>query len=273
MSNGRLVLYHSESHIGFITLNRPEKLNAMSQALWMELGEAIAEAANDDQARVIILRGEGRAFSAGLDLSPDNALFTSLMASPGAAQKARLIKEIRKIQNVHTDLENLRKPTIAAVHGYCLGGGLELILCCDIRVASSDAVFALPESRLAIITDVGGLQRLPKVVGPGHAREISFRGHRFNAARAKEIHLVNYMCEDKQHLDNTVMEMAEEIAANPPLAVQGAKEVFMYDEKASSVEESLEYNAARSVMVLPSEDLNEVMTAMAEKRKGVFKGA
>ncbi|MFH1136229.1 MAG: enoyl-CoA hydratase-related protein [Pseudomonadota bacterium] len=272
MSNQDLVMYHREEHIGFITLNRPDKLNAMNVALWMSLGRAVSEADRDGQARVVIVRGRGRAFCAGLDLSPDNELLASLTSAPCAAQKAGLIEQIRKIQNVHTALEKLGKPTIAAIQGYCLGGGLELALCCDIRLASSDAVFALPESRLAIITDVGGLQRLPRVVGPGHAREISFRGHRFDAARAKEINLVNYVCRDQAALDLAVLEMAGEIAANPPLAVQGAKDVFLFNETVS-VEESLEYNAARSVMILPSEDLGEAVAAVAAKRKGNYQGA
>jgi enoyl-CoA hydratase len=133
-------------------------------------------------------------------------------------------------------------------------------------------VFSFPEAKLGFITDVGGLQRLPRVVGRGHAKEIAFRGHRFDANRALAINLVNDVFPDRETLDKKGTDMAEEIASNPPLAVQGAKEVFLFDEEAG-LEESLEYNAARSSMIVPSEDLFEAVSAYMQKRKGVYKGA
>ena len=133
-------------------------------------------------------------------------------------------------------------------------------------------MFALPEATLAIITDVGGLQRLPKVVGPGHAREIAFRGHRFDAQHARAINLVNEVCPDKETLDAKALEMALEIAGNPPLAVQGAKDVLLYNEEVP-MDQALDYNAARSSMIMPSKDLVEAMTSYLEKRKGKFEGA
>ena len=228
-------------------------------------------AEKDGEARVFILRGEGKAFSAGLDLGPENELISVLSGTPGATQKTAFFKIVLETQRIHTRLERLSRPTIAAIHGYCLGAGLELVACCDIRICSADAVFALPEATLAVITDVGGLQRLPKIVGRGHAREMAFRGHRITAERAKMISLVNEVYPDQETLYAKALEMAEEIAGNPPLAVQGAKEVMLYDEDAT-LEQSLEYNAARSSMILPSEDLFEAMTAFVQKRKGNFKG-
>lgn len=266
-----LVTYHREGHVGFITLNRPEKRNAMNAKLWKSLGNAVGMAEEDGEARVIILRGEGKTFSAGLDLGPENELISVISGTPGATQKTAFFKMVVETQEIHNRLERLSLPTIAAIHGYCLGAGLELAACCDIRICSADAVFALPEATLAIITDVGGLQRLPKIVGRGHAREIAFRGHRLNAERARMINLVNDVYPDKDTLFAKALEMAEEIASNPPLAVQGAKEVLLYDEDAT-LEQSLHYNAARSAMILPSEDLFEAMTAFMQKRKGKFQG-
>ena len=266
-----LVTYHREGYVGFITLNRPEKRNAMNGKLWRSLGDAVGMAEKDGDARVIVLRGEGKAFSAGLDLGPENELVSLLSGTPGASQKIAFFRVVLETQEIHTRLERLTRPTIAAIHGYCLGAGLELAACCDIRICSSDAVFALPEATLAVITDVGGLQRLPKIIGRGHAREMVFRGHRIDAGRARMINLVNDVYPDKETLFAKALEMAEEIAGNPPLAVQGAKEVMLYDENAT-LEKSLEYNAARSSMVLPSEDLFEAMTAFMQKRKGTFKG-
>ena len=266
-----LVTYHREGHVAFITLNRPEKRNAMNAKLWKSLGDAVGMAEEDGEARVIILKGEGKAFSAGLDLGPENELISVLGGTPGASQKTAFFKMVLETQEIHNRLERISRPTIAAIHGYCLGAGLELAACCDIRICSADAVFALPEATLAIITDVGGLQRLPKIVGRGHAREMAFRGHRIDAQRAMMIHLVNDVYPDKEALFAKALEMAKEIAGNPPLAVQGAKEVLLYDEDAT-LQQSLEYNAARSSMILPSEDLFEAMTAFMQKRKGVFKG-
>lgn len=267
-----VVTYRRDGHIGFITLNRPEKRNALNPVVWSALDRAIGMAEQDVEARVVLLRGEGQAFCAGLDLSQENELFSFVSKSPDASQKIQFFKEVRKTQDIHTRLERLLKPTIAVIHGHCLGAGLELVLCCDIRLCSQETLFSFPEAKLGFITDVGGLQRLPRVVGKGHAKEIAFRGHRFDADRARAINLVNDVFPDKETLEKKCMEMAEEIAGNPPLAVQGAKEVFLFDEE-SGLEESLEYNAARSSMIVPSQDLLEAVSAYMQKRKGEYKGA
>ena len=266
------VTYHRDGHVGFITLNRPEKRNALNPAVWGSLDSAIGLAEEDGDVRVVILQGEGKSFCAGLDLSPENELFSVVGMDPTASQKVEFFREVRKTQDIHTRLELLQRPTIAVIQGHCLGAGLELALCCDIRLCSSETLFALPEAKLGFITDVGGLQRLPKVVGKGHAREIAFRGHRFDAKRAQVINLVNDVYPDEETLRAKALEMAVEIAGNPPLAVQGAKDVLLFDEEAT-LTESLEYNAARSSMIVPSEDLSEAVTAYLEKRQGEFKGA
>jgi enoyl-CoA hydratase len=266
------VTYHREGYVGFITLNRPEKLNALNLAVWYSLDRALAEVEQDMEARVAILRGAGRSFCAGLDLSPDNDLIPMITSKPGASQKMIFYREVKRIQAVHTRLERLSIPTIAAIHGHCLGAGLEMVLCCDIRLCTQDAIMALPEATLAIITDVGGLQRLPRVVGQGHAREIAFRGHRFGSNYARSINLVNETYPDKETLDTKALEMAQEIAGNPPYAIQGAKDVFLFSSDVPA-DRALDYNAARSSMIMPSEDLLEAMSAHLEKRPGKFKGA
>jgi enoyl-CoA hydratase len=269
---GTLVTYHRDGHIGFITMSRPEKRNALNHAVWSALNDAIALAEQDEDARVIILQGKGKSFCAGLDLSPENDMLPLISSPPSAVQKTAFYKLVRDAQAIHTRLERLHQPTIALIHGHCLGAGLELVVCCDIRLCAQETVFALPEAVLGLITDVGGLQRLPKIVGPGHAREIAYRGHRFDAEHAHAIKLVNYVYSDKETLDSKGLEMADEIAGNVPLAIKGTKDVFLFSEQCS-LEESLDYNAARSSMVVPSEDLFEAMSAHAQKRKGNFKGA
>jgi enoyl-CoA hydratase len=267
-----LVTYHRDEHIGYITLNRAEKRNALNPKVWDALDGAIEQAEQDRKVRVVLLRGAGKSFCAGLDLSPENDLFSVVGQPPDAARKVWFFKEVRRVQDIHTRLERLPIPTIALIHSHCLGAGLELVLCCDIRLCTQDALFALPEARLGFITDVGGLQRLPRVVGKGHAREIAFRGHRFDARRAQAIQLVNDVFPDMETLEQRGTEMAQEIADNPPLAVQGAKEVLCFDEEAG-LEASLAYNAARSSMIVPSQDLMEAVAAYTQKRKGQFKGA
>jgi len=267
-----LVTYERRGLIGFITLNRPEKLNAMNSALWEAVGVAVAAAGQDTEARVVLLRGAGKSFSAGLDLSPENQVLSTITNQPSASQKVKFYEEVKHIQGIHNDLERLRQPTIGVIHGHCLGAGLELALCCDFRLCSADAKFALPEAKFAIITDVGGLQRLPKVVGRAHAREMAFRGNRIDADRALTVGLVNHVYPDKETLDRAAEQMALEIAQNAPLAVQGAKDVFLYSEEVSS-EQALDYNAAKSSMILPSEDMMEAMSAYLQKRDAQFKGA
>jgi enoyl-CoA hydratase len=269
--NQELVTYSTVGHIGTLLLNRPEKRNALNPAVWRSLGEAVSMAEADGEARVVLVRGKGKSFCSGLDLSPENELFSVANQGASASQKTQFYRAVRITQDIHTRLERLSKPTIAVLQGHCLGAGLELALCCDILLCSEETVFALPEAKLGFITDVGGLQRLSRAVGRCHAREIAFRGHRFDARYAASINLVNRVFPDEEALQEAAWKMAEEIAGNPPVAVQGAKEVLIFDEEAS-LEESLENNAARSSMIVPSEDLVEAVTAYIEKRPGNFKG-
>ncbi len=265
------VTYESEGFIGTITLRRLDKRNALDFALWLSLSEALRKAAQDSEVRVILLKGAGDSFCSGLDLSPTNDVIRLLSEKPSAEQKMRLFDIIKRVQSIYTELEVLRVPTIAVIHGHCLGAGLELVCSCDMRFCSSDALFALPEARFGIITDVGGLQRLPKIVGRGKAREMAFRGHSIGADEAKRIGLVNEVFDTQEMLYIQATKIGKEIAANAPLAVQGAKEVLLHSEDVS-VLRSLEYNAARSAMILPSEDLQESFKSYSEKRDPEFKG-
>jgi len=265
-----LVTFHTEGHVGFITLNRPEKRNALSMEVWRALDEAIGLAEKDENTRAVIVRGKGKSFCSGLDLRPDKPL--SIADPPSALQKTRIFREVRHVMGVHNRLEALPQPTIAIIQGHCLGAGLELALCCDFRYTTRDTLFSLPEARRAVIVDVGGLQRLPKIVGRNYAREIIFRGHDFDADWAHRIQLVSEVFPDEKTMADRALELAREIASNPPLSVQGAKEVLLFDEEVG-LRRSLAYNAARSSMILPSEDLIEVQAARIENRKGKYKGA
>ncbi|MBU2550236.1 MAG: enoyl-CoA hydratase/isomerase family protein, partial [Proteobacteria bacterium] len=142
-----LVTYHRDGHVGFLTLNRPEKRNALHTKLWNALDEALELAENDHEARVFVLGGAGPSFCAGLDLSAENELLALAGAPAGAGQKVALFHEVKRLQAIHTRLDRLNRPTIAWIQRHCLGGGLELALCCDILLCSEDTVFAMPEAR------------------------------------------------------------------------------------------------------------------------------
>ena len=163
------------------------------------------------------------------------------------------------------------KPTIAAIHYWCIGGGIDLTTACDIRLCSVDSVFSVRETKIAIVADVGTLQRLPGIIGRGHVNELVFTGKDIDAARAKEIHFVNEVYPDKAATVAAAQEMAREIAANSPLAVQGVKDVLRYCE-GKSVEDGLRYVAAWNSAFVQSDDLTEAMQAFMERREPQYTG-
>jgi enoyl-CoA hydratase len=175
------------------------------------------------------------------------------------------------MQATMTSVADCPKPVIAAVHGWCIGGGVDLITACDIRLAAADAVFSVRETRIAIVADVGTLQRLPGIVGDGHVAELAFTGKDVPAARAKEIGLVNDVHPDSAALHTAAHALAAEIAANSPLAVQGTKAVLRASRN-RSVADGLDYVAVWNSAFFPSNDLTEAMSAFIEKRPPAFKG-
>ena len=189
----------------------------------------------------------------------------------GVASRRRLLETITRLQGSITAVARCPKPVVAAVHGYCLGGGIDLITACDVRLAAADAVFSIRETRIAIVADVGTLQRLPGIVGRGHVAELAFTGKDVTAARAQEIGLVNAVLPDADAVQAAAREMAAEIAANSPLAVQGTKAVLRAS-AGRSVEEGLDYVAVWNSAFFQSNDLGEAMTAFVEKRPPRFRG-
>jgi enoyl-CoA hydratase len=170
-----------------------------------------------------------------------------------------------------TAVARCTKPVIAAVHGYCIGGGVDLIAACDIRLASADAVFSVREAKIAIVADLGSLQRLPAIIGAGHLAELAFTGKDISAERAKEIGLVNDVAADAEGVQKAAHMLAAEIAANSPIAVQGTKAVLAANE-GRTVAEGLDYVATWNAGMLASDDLTEAVTAFMEKRPPKFTG-
>ncbi len=258
-----------------VVLARPEKLNAMTTAFFHEIRRAFEAIDEGEDIRVAILWAEGRLFTAGLDLKEAMAGLLGNGADGSSTSAARrnlkLYREIRDLQDCFSAIERCRKPVIAAVHGKCIGGGLDLITACDIRLCSADASFSIYETKIAIVADVGTLQRITPIVGKGMAREMAFTGKFVGAERAKACGLVNDVFADKDALLAGARDMADEIAANSPLAVQGTKIVLNYSDE-HTVEEGLEYVAQWNSSFLLSNDIGEAVRAFMEKRTPQFKG-
>lgn len=215
------IIYQVKEHIAVITLNRPEALNAWYRGMNDELRRAAHEIDDDPQVRVLIITGSGpKSFCSGIDLKKVKA-GENFVSGPDIRD---YYDGIRKLREVFTLYEKLTVPVIAAINGYCLGGGLELALACDIRIAVEASVFALPEVQLGIIPDLGGCQRLPRAVGIGKAKEMIYTGRRIDSAEALRIGLIQQIYPAGKLMGET-MNMAGQIAGYNPVIVQAAKRV------------------------------------------------
>ncbi|WP_332306307.1 enoyl-CoA hydratase-related protein [Desulforapulum autotrophicum] len=243
-----------------LTLNRPAAMNSLNFAMLNQVRDALDDLQYRDDIRCLIITGAGeRAFCAGADLKERATL-----------SQNEVKRFIFTIRNLLTSIQNLSKPVIAAVNGIALGGGTELALAADIRIASTTAVMGLTETRLAIIPGGGGTQRLPRIIGVAKAKELIFTGRRVTAAEALEIGLVNQTCAPEELLDHC-LSMAEMIKETGPIAVEMAKYAINQGiETDLATGLAIESNAYR--VTIPTEDRIEGLTAFREKRKPVYKG-
>lgn len=262
-----------EDGIAHVTLMGPGRGNAMGPAFWSEMPEVYARLDADPAVRAIVLTGSGGNFSYGLDVPASLTGFLAPLVSGSATTKARndFHREIRAMQEATNAVAECATPTIAAVHGWCIGGGVDLIAAADIRYASADAKFSIREARLAIVADVGSLARLPYIVSDGHLRELALTGRDIDAVRAEQIGLVNEVFGTSEELLAAARRTALEIAANSPLAVRGVKDV-LNQQRDAAVAANLRYVAAWNAAFLPSNDLAEALSAMNEKRSPQFVG-
>jgi enoyl-CoA hydratase len=261
-----------KDHVAQVTLLGPGKGNAMGPAFWAELPVAFRALDADPDVRAIVLTGSGRNFSYGLDLAAMGDTLGPMMADGALARpRADFHTRLREMQSSITAVADCRTPVIASVHGWCIGGGVDLISAVDIRYASADAKFSVREVKLAIVADVGSLARLPLILSDGHLRELALTGKDIPAARAEKIGLVNDVYDDADAALAAAHATAAEIAANPPLVVQGVKDV-LDEQRTAQVSASLRYVAAWNSAFLPSKDLTEGISAMFAKRPPEFKG-
>ena len=258
--------------VAWVYLNRPEKKNAMNPPAWKETIPIFEDIENDKEIRAVVLTSTGDNFSSGIDLMGMASELSELTnTDQKGGTKWSLLKKIYLLQDAITCIEKTRKPVIAAVSGYCIGAGLDMITACDIRLASKDAVFSLREAAVGFVADVGVLQRLPHIVGQGITRELAYTAKNFGAERAREMLLVNEVFENRDDLLAGAEKMALEIAANSPLAVQASKDVLNYG-IGKSIDDNLKYVASVSTNIIPSNDLLEAINAFAQKRKPEFTG-
>jgi enoyl-CoA hydratase/carnithine racemase len=254
------VLLEAADGVAWITLNRPEALNALNMAMREALPSAIRSAESDPAVRVMVLRGAGdRAFCAGADIKE----FGEVPSPPDYRQSRVHESWIRAF-------DEARKPILASIHGHCLGGGLEIALACDIRIAAEDAVFGFPETGLGIMTGVGGSQRLPRVVGMGQALDMMLTGERIPASRAQAIGLVTRLVA-REALPQATAELAARLAARPPLAMAFAKEAV----RAATdlpLRDGLRLEVDLLTLLLNTEDRLEAARAFREKRPPRFTG-
>jgi enoyl-CoA hydratase len=259
--------------IAEVVLTGPGKGNALGPDFWRELPEALRGLDADDSVRVILLRGDGAHFTYGLDLVAMMESLGPLVSGESnlALERTRLLQLIERMQAATLGLARCRKPVLAAVHGWCIGGGMDLIAACDFRYCSQDAKFSLREVKIAIVADMGSLQRLPRLIGEGNTREMAYTGMDVDADRALRMGLVNQVFPTHEALLAEARATARRIAENPPLVVQGAKQVMDYCAD-KSIEDGLRYVAVWNSAFLQSHDLAEAFAAFAERRTPRFQG-
>ncbi|KAK9521309.1 hypothetical protein VZT92_021126 [Zoarces viviparus] len=261
-----LAISHPAESVTHVELHRPDKRNAMNRAFWSEMVVCFNEIAGDPGCRVVVVSGAGKVFTAGIDLMD----MAGDILSPEGDDAARIAWNVRKViakyQQTFSVIEKCPKPVVVAVHGACVGGGVDLITACDIRLCTQDAWFQIKEVDIGLAADVGTLQRLPKVIGSRSlVNELALTGRKMFADEAKSSGLVSRVFADKEAMIAAALEMAGEIAGRSPVAVQGTKVNLVYS-RDHSVAEGLDYMATWNMSMLQTQDVMKSAQASMEKK-------
>lgn len=256
-------------HIAHVQLSRPEALNSMNADFWVELPQCMRDIEASGEARVIVISSTGKHFSAGMDLG----VFSNPKSVPMGGDPGRMAENLRRVvlqlQATLSSLEEVRLPVLAAIHGGCIGGALDMVCAADCRYATADAYFTIKETELGMTADVGTLQRLPKLIPQGVVRELAFTGRNFSAQEALALGLVNQVFESQEAMLNGVMAIAAQIAKHSPLAVTGCKEMLNYS-RDHSVTDSLKYMATWQSGMFRPHDMMKTFQAKATKSQAQF---
>ncbi|MBL0023532.1 MAG: crotonase/enoyl-CoA hydratase family protein [Saprospiraceae bacterium] len=254
-----------ENKIAHLSLNRPEKANALNEIAWKELEDVFQELSENNGVRVIILSGgESNHFCAGIDLQMLFSISQSELKCDGR-RREQIRKFILQLQAPVNAIENCAKPVIAMVHGGCIGAGLDIISASDMRYCTNDAYFTIKEIDMGMVADLGTLQRLPKIIPEGVAREMAYTGRKVFGPEAERCHLVNMTFENAEMMHDHVMKTAESIAQKSPLSIRGTKNIMVYS-RDHNVPDGLAYMASWNAGMLLSNDLQEAFMAKMEGR-------
>ena len=256
-----------EDQVATVCLNRPDKANSMNAAMWEELQSCFEWLDAEPLVRAVILAGNGKHFCAGLDL----AMFGSLSgtSSDPARRAEHLRRTILRLQDNLSAIEKCRVPVLAAIHNTCIGGGVDMTCCADMRYATQDAYFSIKEVDIGMTADVGTLQRLPRLIPDGVVRELAYTGRKLGAQEACEVGFVNRVFADKETMMSEVTAIAKSIASKSPLAVRGSKEMLLYS-RDHSVAEGLNYIATWNAGMLSQADLEAGMQAQVNKTQAQY---
>ncbi|MDF1694019.1 MAG: crotonase/enoyl-CoA hydratase family protein [Zhongshania sp.] len=259
-----------EEHVAWVALNRPEKANAMNEPMWDEIQTCFEWLDSEPSVRAIVLCGEGRHFCAGIDL----AMFASLGQGAEGVEKSRFVEQFRsvilRLQGNLTAIERCRKPVIAAIHGSCVGGGVDIVSACDMRFCCEGVKFSIKEIDIGMVADVGTLQRLPHIIPQGIMRELAYTGRNVYAAEAEKIGLVNCAYASYEEMIEAVSELAQDIARKSPLAIRGTKQMLLYT-RDHSVADALNYQATWNAGMLSFEDVMLAIGASSEGKSADYK--
>ncbi|GAB2789536.1 crotonase/enoyl-CoA hydratase family protein [Rhabdobacter roseus] len=257
-----------DEHVAYLRFNRPDKANALNQTSWDELKRAFEALDENDEVRVVVLAGEGKHFCAGIDLE----LLMTLSHTPGTCEgrtREQLRRQILNLQAPINAIEQCSKPVVAAIHGGCIGAGLDIVSACDMRYATTEAYFSIREIDMGMVADLGTLQRLPRILSQGIVRELAYTGRSVYGPEAERIGLVNGTFEESTLLHEGVRTLARTIAAKSPLAIRGTKHILNHS-RDHSVADGLAYMATWNAAMLLSDDLKEAFQAKLQKRTPIY---
>lgn len=263
--------YHIEveNHVATVYLNKPEKRNAMDYSFWRDLPLVVEEINKDDDIRAFIIAAKGKSFSTGLEVGSFSEQFAHFFDPNTADSRKKFYKLIQDMQSGINAVYNSNKPSIAVVQKHCIGGALDLISACDMRYCSSDASFSLREVKVAIVADMGSINRLPSIIGQGNTRELALTGKDIDAQEAYRMGLVNKVFPTVEESLAYAKKTAEDIASSPVIVVEGVKEVMRFSE-GKPMAEGLNYVCVWNSSFLASEDFAVAREAFRTKTRPVY---
>ena len=256
-----------ESHVAHLVLNRPEAMNTMGPTFWKELDSVLKRLHSSGEARALVISSTGKHFSAGMALETFGGAIQMDDHSPEG--RAAIFDSLTDMQATFTLLETMRIPVIAAIHGGCIGGAVDMVTACCIRYATADAFFCIQEINIGMVADVGTLQRLPKLLPMGLVKELAYTGRRLPAAKALALGLVTEVFDTPEALVAGALQAAKEIASKPPVAIWGTKQALNYA-RDHSVEDSLRQMGWLQGAIWSNPHVKEAITAMKQKREASF---